>query len=227
MGRIIKKQGIGFNLTEWALYDTLTERVYSRIAGGIGWPSTRPGALVIVAQEIALRPPAQLFVLDAREVTDLDGLIRMAIENREDFHVDNFYGDTSRVEEMNFLMHFNSEAQSRKAPQLQVHQAPHSKGGRIVFHINAIKSALTAGSKTLNLGEGANLLRAELSSLPQMDVAAAKAAEHPLLAALGYALVELKSHVEVISKPATVPGHLKSFYGPGNKSNMPSGSFYK
>ncbi len=44
------------------------ERDYQRIVAGFVVPSERPGAVIVVAEEMALRPPANIyFIAEAQE----------------------------------------------------------------------------------------------------------------------------------------------------------------
>lgn len=169
------------------------ERFYKRIWAGIVPPSERPGALAICAEEIALRPPAHIFVVATAEESAEDGLLQRALDLKALYQVQGFYGRIKNADFYRYLSFWNAERRQRNLKTLEISAAPNSAEGNIGFHIGVLRSRLSPNSKSLHLGES-KLLPAAFQELSMSDVATAKDTEFPILAALGYCVSAIDSY---------------------------------
>jgi hypothetical protein len=68
------------------------ERFYRRIWGGIVPPGERPGAIVVVAEEFTLKPPAHIYWVSEEVDPSADGLMARAMDLKSLIPVQEFYG---------------------------------------------------------------------------------------------------------------------------------------
>jgi hypothetical protein len=161
------------------------ERFYKRIWAGIVPPSERPGAIVVVAEELSLRPPAHIYWIDEVVETATDNLMQRALDFKALYQVQEFYGRTKNKDFYRFLSFWNANRREKNLKTLEISTAPHSDSGNISFHISTLRARLAPNKKTLHLVES-KLLPAAFQELSMADVSTAKDFEHPVLSALAY-----------------------------------------
>jgi len=198
MSEIIRRKSRNFKDIEY--YQESTGRIFSRIIGGLAWPSHKPGAVVVMGEEMTLRPPAQIFVLTVFHRDDLGDLIQKTLEFRNNFRVAEIYANVGNETSMRFLQLKNrASIDQRTGEVLHVSQAPHVEGGSISYHMNLIKSVLTPEKKMLQLGNN-TLLSGAIAELQTNDVVNLKDSENPLMAAFGFAVVPLVENPFLLRK---------------------------
>ena len=187
---IIYKQFRGLEESELLPFDEESERFYRKIVAGFVPAGARGGALCAVAMEWVLRPPAAIFWLGEAQSSNTDDLILKAFDMKSQFKVEEFVGwiddDFSR-----YLSHRNAVARDQRKPELQVLPAPNTITGNIAYHVAITRALLNPTNKLLSLGESKSL-RASLQELSKSEIDSATAKEHPLLAALCYAVSSLE-----------------------------------
>ena len=169
------------------------ERFYKRIWAGIVPPSERPGAIVVVAEELSLRPPAHIYWIDESQESATDHLMQQALDFKALYQVQEFYGRTKDKDFYRYLSFWNANRRERNLKTIEISEAPNSAEGNISFHIGVIRNRLSPNQKTLHLGES-KLLPAAFQELSMSDVSTAKDFEHPVLAALGFVVSALDSY---------------------------------
>ena len=170
------------------------ERLYKRIWGGLAPPSEKPGAIVVVGEELALRPPAHIYFVDEAQESALDNLLQRALDFRGLYQVQEFYSCTKDNDYLRYLSHWNAGRREKHLKTVEISTAPNSSSdGNISFHISLLRSRLAPNEKTLHLGES-KLLPAAFNELSMSEVAKATDSQHPLLAALGYVVSALDSY---------------------------------
>jgi hypothetical protein len=170
-------------------YDPETQRHYRKVVGGFVSLGPAEGAVVICGLQYNWRPPARIYLLDEFQSSQPEALILRAIDSRENFKCDEFYS----YNDENFLRYLitrNAAARERQGAELFLNQAPNAATDNISYHLHLLNSLLTPGSKKLVLGEG-NLFAA-LQAVPHIEINTASARQHPLAAALGYAVSALE-----------------------------------
>jgi len=180
----------GLNVSGY-FYRDGDDRLYQRIWAGIVPPSGRAGAIVVIAQELSLRPPASLFVVATGEEQAADNLLQKCLDFRALYQIEQFYGRTKDSDFLRYLSHWNAERREKHLKTVEISTAPNSSSdGNIAFHISLLRSRLTPNNKILTLNDS-KLLPAAFQELSMSDVSTAKDNEHPLLAALGYVVAAL------------------------------------
>jgi hypothetical protein len=169
------------------------DRFYKRIWAGIVPPSERPGALIICAEELSLRPPAHIFFVDEAQESATDNLMQRALDFKALYQVQEFYGRTKDKDFYRYLSFWNASRRERNLKTIEISEAPNSAEGNISFHIGVLRNRLGPNKKTLHLGES-KLLPAAFQELSMSDVSTAKDTDHPVLAALGYVVSALDSY---------------------------------
>jgi hypothetical protein len=171
------------------------ERFYKRIWAGIVPSSERPGAIVVVAEELALRPPAHLFWIDEAVEMATDNLMQRALDFKALYQIQEFYGRTKDKDFYRFLSFWNVKRREQNLKTIEISEAPNSSEGNISFHISVLRNRLSPNKKTLHLGES-KLLPAAFQELSMSDVSTAKDIEFPVLAALGYVVAALDEYAD-------------------------------
>ncbi len=175
-----------------------TGEKYGEIVGGLAWPETTDGFLVIAA--VDLSEDAELEAHHVRALaeaneSDINIFLIHALKLQRHFspfmETIKFYGDTTFLAMMEFLDQFNRDRRHRgitpfyltEAPQLKLPQRPefyaqlmrrYAQSGREILHFR----------DTVLPGYLMGLLREEISK---------NILDHPPIAALGYALGVLSS----------------------------------
>lgn len=169
------------------------ERFYKRIWAGICPPSERPGAIVVVAEELTLRPPAHIFWIDEAQETATDNLMQKALDFKALYQIQEFYGRTKDKDFYRFLSFWNANRREKNLKGVEISQAPNSGEGNISFHIGVLRNRLSPNQKTLHLGES-KLLPAAFQELSMSDVSTAKDSDFPVLAALAFVVTALNEY---------------------------------
>lgn len=187
---IIYKEFRDTDKTTFYPYDEDQERFYRKVAAGFVPAGPRGGAIVAVGFELVLRPPAAIYWLGEAQGSSTDDLIQKALDMKTEFRIEEFVGhlDESFTRYLSFR---NANARESKNAEQSVIQAPNSTTASIDFHVTAVRALLNPTNR-LNLGQSEGL-RAALQALSKTDFDTATAKEHPLSAALCYAV----SHLEV------------------------------
>lgn len=193
------------------------DRCYQRIVAGFAPPSERPGAIVVVAEEMAFRPPAHIFWVDELQEHSLDRLFLAAVELKQKYNIDEFFGRVSDPNFLRSLSHWNNARAEKHMAALQLSAAPDSESGCISFHVNVLRQRLAPENKTLWLGNS-EFLPAALQELPQSEVHAATDVNYPILSAVSYAVSALEIYA-VNPYADTQPRFANSEYDPLNYFN--------
>jgi len=171
--------------------DEEREIYYSRIVGGLVWPSENPGAVVAVGQADVWRPPRPVYVLEFEENT-IGDLIRRCSYLASQFHVADFYGKPDQTC-LRYIDQYNSEARQKRMKMFNFQSAP-SIDLPMDFHFNILRDRLTPGKKSIHFPEGSQL-KGQLLAVPENQLIE-KDTHYPLVSALAYcvaALVESES----------------------------------
>jgi hypothetical protein len=175
--------------------DTRDDVKYKWIAGSLGWPADRLGALVVVG--VAMFPDVltcvfKIRVLAVKEEDNVTELVRLALRLREDYKAGEWYGDHKSP-----LMQFVHSENERLAMLSQPYFAliePH--GFRdihpFMFYASALKNALQRG--TLDLGNYVDLIDDRLHELGDEGLEKVKVISFPMISALGYAVASLQAY---------------------------------
>ena len=169
-----------------------TEEKYGEIVGGLAWPETTDGFLVIAAVDLLEDPELEdhhIRVLAETNESDINTFLNQALKLQRHFspfmETIKFYGDTTSSAMMELLDQFNRDRRHRgitpfyvtEAPQLRVPQ-------KHEFYTRLIRKYIQSGGKILHFcdtglpGRLMGLLR-EISE---------NILDHPPIAALGYTL---------------------------------------
>ena len=208
MKRIKRRKEISPDLPQWYFEDQETDRVYAKVIGGIGWPSSgQQGAVVVLGQELVIRPPVPIFVLDVYQHSDLETLIAAALVRQNDFCVQDYYCDLTNESSIEFVTHRNRNASDKRNGVLRVQGASNIEKGNLSFHLTVLRGALLPQTKTLYL-EGE--LTSELSMLPASDVV--KVDDYPPITALCLSFIELSTNPFTLDSILTRPRKAKVDY---------------
>jgi len=188
---IIEKKIDGYGKPYY--FNLETGEKYGEIVGGLAWPETTDGFLVIAAVDLledAELEAHHIRVLAEANESDINIFLRHALKLQRHFspftETIKFYGDTTSLAMMELLDQFNRDRRHRgitpfyltEAPQLKVPQRPE-------FYAQLIRRYTQSGREILHFRDTAlpgylmGLLREEISK---------NILDHPPVAALGYAL---------------------------------------
>jgi hypothetical protein len=176
--------------TQFYPFDDENERFFRKVVSGFVPPGPKGGAIVVCGQEWVLRPPSPIFwIAEAQEQTT-DNLIRRALDMKSKFKIEEFVGflddHFSR-----YLSFRNASACDQKKPLFHISPALNTDTPKISFHVTLIRDLLNPTKKLLHLGQSKSL-RAALQDLSKSEIDTATARDHPLLAALCYAVSNLE-----------------------------------
>ena len=166
--------------------DTQSQRQYSRIVGGIAWPTaTAEGFLAVVGEdyfEDNALDARHLYLLAEAKAHDLAELARLYGEFSGTFKAGPWYG---RLEK--FYIHEMKEL----IPGFSLVPAPHCDDADSCFQYASLVLALMDPQrKILNLGQKNRLIRGFMNNTQPRDLTG-KAEVKPVLAAIGYAVSQL------------------------------------
>lgn len=165
-----------------------------RIMGGIAWPASQPGCIVLVGEE---QDPVKLYpltyhyhVIAEYEERNTTALIRQALSYEEDYGVLGWYCKEDD-DALPFLWRWNNVVRDRHVPMLRVSPAIYTKEGRVAHYIDLLNTVLNRDSKRLwPLDDG--LCVRQMFHLPiNKDFSDTRIDDFPALAALGYAAWKL------------------------------------
>jgi hypothetical protein len=171
-------------------YDPETERHYRKIVGGFVSPGPGEGAVVVCGLEYSWRPPAAIYLLDEFQSSQPESLILRAVDSRENFKCEEFFS----YNDQNFLRYLatrNAAQREKQGAGLYPNQAPNADTDNISYHLHLLINLLSSGGKRLVLGNSSNI-HAALQAVPQSEINTASCRQHPLVAALGYAVSALE-----------------------------------
>ena len=175
-----------------------TEEKYGEIVGGLAWPETTDGFLVIVAVDLLKDPELEdhhIRVLAETNESNINTFLNQALKLQRHFspfmETIKFYGDTTSLAMMELLDQFNRDLRHRGITPFYVTEAPQLRGPRKQeFYTRLIRKYAQSGRKILHFcdttlpGYLMGLLREEISK---------NILNHPPIAAVGYALGVLSS----------------------------------
>lgn len=189
--------------------DKETGAKYGRIIGGFGWPGTKPGFVVVVAEDLIEEPSLKIRiarVLAEIEDQSVESLFQKCLDLRERYQVEDFYGNTENRPMMEFLYDFNRDHKDMNPLWLRLAPFPED----FPYHVHVIEGRLNQDKKTLYLGEK-SILRGHLMELSPEEIMRASMWDHPSIAALGYAVSHLKRCTpRKKSKPRKEPSSWKT-----------------
>ena len=177
-------------------FNTETMERYGEIVGGLAWPETTEGFLVIVAvdffedTELGVR---HMRVLEEATEFDINTFLKHALKLKKHFSpfagTIRFYGNTTSLAMMELLDQFNRDRRQRGFDPFYLTEAPKTKDPkRNEFYAELIRKYTHPGGKILHFCNTA--LPSYLMGL-WPDEISKNALDHTPVAALGYALAVL------------------------------------
>ena len=187
MKKIIKQTQVIENfLGQPAPFEELgTGRRFRRIVGGMQWPGKKPGALVVIGEDLnidAALDERKLRVLAEYENRNLSELIARCKELEGLMEVEKFYGDTTNLPMMKLMRRGEAAISLSKAPFVD------DPDGWVAY-LSIIREKTSATKKILNFEKEGSALPAMLASLT--GIPTDLKSDYPKIAALGYALSAL------------------------------------
>jgi len=173
--------------------DRATGEEYRRIVGGIAWPYAKKLGFAVVVAEILKKDPAtkahHLRVLVEIEDFDVGILLRRCQELTSQSRVQEWFGDTFNRPMMAYVYHFNKESGQES---FSFRTAPHADDlYGLVYFLQMIKECVAPNWKILEFGEHSKL--PGYLGLIAREESSKNPAEYPPIAALGYAVVKLRT----------------------------------
>lgn len=179
-------------------FNTETMEKYGEIVGGLAWPETTEGFLVIMAMdffedtEVGVR---HIRVLEEATESDIDTFLKHSLQLQKRFSpfmgAIRFYGDTTSLSMMELLDQFNRGRRHRGLDPFYLTEAPQLKGPKkLEFYAQLIRKYTQPGRKTLhfcNTGLPGYLMGLWPDEIDKNVL------DHPPVAALGYALAVLST----------------------------------
>ena len=163
---------------------------------GIGWPGEKPGLAVVIAEEeypMIGRKDYQLHFLEEVEAQDLDALFNKCAEIIKKYGISEVYGRRDK----DYRGNLYSWNKRHPGAEFDVRMAPHSKDGKIGFHINILIERLKSGM--LNLPEDSKI-RNQFNDVKQGQTHLATDMQFPAVAALGYVVARLTEYPSEIEQ---------------------------
>lgn len=196
-------------------FNTETTGKYGEIAGGLAWPETKEGFLVIAAVDLLENTELEgrhIRVIAQASESNIEVFLKRALELQRHFspfmETIRFYGDTTSLAMMELLDQFNRDRRHRGLDPFYLTEAPQLKGPqKLEFYAQLIRRYTQPGRKVLHFCDTA--LPSYLVSLSTDEISKA-VLDHPPVAALGYALAVLstwkprKGETEVNGKYAPI-----------------------
>jgi hypothetical protein len=177
--------------------DKETGATYGRVIGGLGWPGSRDGFLVVAGVARVEDTDLEAFpitVLGETSAPDVDQLLREVLKAGNDFSPDRIYADTENLGMMEVLNEFNRDRRRRGLNPLRLSPSPMvdmvEGSGQLSFYLQLIKKLTRPNRKVLFFGPGSNL-PGYLLGLSREDAGKAAILDHPPVAALGVVLAVL------------------------------------
>ena len=188
-----------------------TTEKYGEIVGGLAWPETKKGVLVIAAVDFFMNTELEdrhIRVLTETSESNIDIFLKYALELQKRFSpfmdTIRFYGDTTSLAMMELLDRFNRDRRHRGLNPFYITEAPHLKDPeKVEFYAQLIRKYTQPGRKILHFCNIA--LPSYLVGLSSDEISK-NVLNHPPVAALGYVLAVLstwkprKRETEVMTK---------------------------
>jgi len=163
------------------------ERLYQRVVAGIGWPGAKPGAVCVVGEEAGFRD-FQHYLLAEAEEHDPGEFLKICVDLQGKYSISGFYGRSDEAN-LEYLNQWNKERRDKHLSPLYVSSAPFSDDGRLQYHLSIVKDKLRVEQKSLHLGE--SRVSGLLMEIQADELGKVVDSEHPLVAALAYAVSTL------------------------------------
>ena len=179
--------------------DKETKTKFTRIIGGLGWPGTKPGFALVVAEDFDEDPSLKIRhvrVLAEADDQSLEILFQKCLELRGRYQVQEFYGNREHEPMMKILYDYNWALKDMPSLSLCLASFPEDLG----YHVYVIKEHLKQDKKILHFGEE-SILPGYLLELSPEEAVKGSVYDHPAIAALGYVVSYLKSHPYRRKKP--------------------------
>ena len=160
-----------------------TGRKFRRIYSGLQWPGNKPGAIIVLAEDLgvdAALDERKLWILAEYENRNQSELIDRCDEFKGLMQVEKFYGDTTNRPMMILKNRSKTDFNLSKAPfidQPTAHEA----------YLSIIREKTSVTRKVLNFGES-SALPAILASVDSVPSGNSFKTDFPSVAALSYAL---------------------------------------
>jgi hypothetical protein len=179
-------------------FNTETTEKYGEIVGGLAWPETTEGFLVIVAVDFFEDTELEarhIRVLEEATESDINIFLKHALELKKHFSpfmgAIRFYGDTTSLAMMELLDQFNRDRRHRGLDSFYLTEAPQLKDPKKnEFYAQLIRKYTHPGRKTLhfcNTGLPVYLMGLWPDEIDKNVL------DHPPIAALAYALAVLST----------------------------------
>jgi hypothetical protein len=162
--------------------DTETGLEYRRILGGMAWPDTQPGFVVIAGEDFESDKKTgehQIRIIAEYEGLNPSDLIRRAGEYKGIFKADGIYGCTDNRPMMDFIYNGKVDLFLSDAPFMD------EESKAVQYYLLLIREMTSATKKILSYGENSKL-PGILSGVDQHSVL-------PAVLALGYVLAVFRS----------------------------------
>lgn len=172
------------------------QTVYRRVIAGVSWPTaSRPGWIILLGESLfpdfsIVGSPHTYHEIASCSNSSLDYLCRTAGKLYTKYPEAEFFGDT--------INPMNAVWISLGAPALYKAQFCDNPED-LHFYGHLIRKLLSA-PKTLFFAPESGIDGKLLVGMRQEDISSGRAAEHPLLAAIGHAAIELELYRPVVSK---------------------------
>jgi hypothetical protein len=179
-------------------FNTETMEKYGEIVGGLAWPETTEGFLVVVAVDFLEDTELEarhIRVLEEATESDINTFLKHALELKKHFSpfmgAIRFYGDTTSLAMMELLDQFNRDRRHRGLDPFYLTEAPQLKDPKkLEFYAQLIRKYTQPGRKTLhfcNTGLPGYLMGLWPDEIDKNVL------DHPPVAALAYALAVLNT----------------------------------
>jgi hypothetical protein len=175
-----------------------TTEKYGEIVGGLAWPETKDGFLVIAAVDLFEDTKLEahhIRVLAQVNESDISTFLKHALELQRRFspfmETIRFYGDTTSLGMMELLDQFNRDRRHRNVTPFYITEAPQLKSPKkLEFYAQLIRKYTQFGRKILHFCD--TVLPSYLMGLWPEEINK-NILDHPPIAALGYALAVLST----------------------------------
>lgn len=173
-------------------FNLQTGEKYGEIVGGLAWPGTTDGFLVIAAVDLLEDTELEdhhIRVLAETSESDINAFLNHALKLQRHFspftETIKFYGDTTSAATMELLDQFNRDRRHRGITPFYVTEAPQLRGSqRHEFYTRLIRKYIQSGRKILHFCD--TRLPSYLMGL--LRQVSENILDHPPIAALGYTL---------------------------------------
>lgn len=175
-------------------FDPESKKSYGLIIGGLGWPETKPGLIVIGAVDVEEDTEIEAWpitILTEFGESDPTALCKAALDLKNEYSVDSIYAypNPSMVD---FLDGFNEDRRRRGLDPLSLDDPPELDKGSILSALQLVRRLTRPGRKILSFATGSILPR-YLLSISIEDAADLTFGDEPSLAALSAALSVLSA----------------------------------